>query len=596
MTKGSRRGFLKSGLATALSPFYALRTPGQANARVRPFLQNLRRHAATINWISTATGDGRVDWTAPGQTARSVKSKIRTLTARETGLTFPLYRHRVDLAGLTQRTPYAYAVFQNDRVLPGCENLTFQTPGQDNTSRMVVLGDSGTGSREQNTLAAMMIARRPDLMLHTGDLVYPSGTVDAYLERFFAPYAPLLERIPVFPCPGNHDYYCEEANFYVALNSLPSAGIPEAEGRYYSFDWENAHFVVLDSNLPLEQAVAGQGKMLEWLEQDLAADRHFWKIAMFHHPPYAGGPNEDDPLSHLARKHIVPILERHGVQLVLNGHEHNYQRSHAIRQGEVVKAGEGIVYLTSGGGGAELYEPKARAEAAFQQGSYHYLEADLRASELQLRAVRVDGVTIDAIALRPKPLVDCVASPADGSEGVAGGGLAAVYGRQLATRENEMAGLTVLVNDQPATMVFAAPDQVSFVLPKGLTGAVKIAVVTANGVAAVDLNVRESAPAVLVTLDENQFRPALFHGNGARVNEASPAQVGEELCLYFTGAGSAIAATVASGEMAVEARIEEVESQPGVQRVFFRVDKGGNGEFRVSAGGSVSLAQPWHLR
>ena len=115
---------------------------------------------------------------------------------------------------------------------------------------------------------------------------------------------------------------------------------------------------------------------------------------MFHHPPYAGGPNQDDPLSELVRQHLVPILERHHVDLVFNGHEHNYQRSHPIN---------GIVYLTSGGGGAMIYPTIPRAEAAVQHARHHFLEAELTPTSLRVEAIDVDGHLLDTLTLKPAP-------------------------------------------------------------------------------------------------------------------------------------------------------------------------------------------------
>ena len=302
MHAGSRRAFINSGIAAALSPFYTAGVAGQTAARVRPFLQNLHRKSVSINWIAVDASAGSVALSS-GQRFEAQRKRIAP----------GIHLYRADLSGLEPGQPYSYSIRLNNAALPGCEALSFRTQGEGGSSRIVALGDSGTDSPAQRKLAAMMTARQPELMLHTGDLVYPSGTLESYMERFFAPYAPLLERIPVFPCPGNHDYYHEQANFYVALHALPSAGVPEeGQGRYYSFDWDNAHIVVLDSNVPLVEAAEGRGQMLTWLDQDLTASRHFWKFAMFHHPPFAGGPNQGDPLSHLARQHIVPILEKHG--------------------------------------------------------------------------------------------------------------------------------------------------------------------------------------------------------------------------------------------------------------------------------------------
>src|SRR5438045_9708005 len=95
--------------------------------------------------------------------------------------------------------------------------------------------------------------------------------------------------------------------------------------------------------------------MLEWLELDLNKTKQFWKIAFFHHPPYAVGPNQTGLVSSVVRERIVPILEAYGVQLVMSGHEHSYQRTHSIREGAVTAPGQGTVYITSGGGGGALH-------------------------------------------------------------------------------------------------------------------------------------------------------------------------------------------------------------------------------------------------
>jgi predicted MPP superfamily phosphohydrolase len=568
-----RRGFLRVGAAAAFSPFYTAGVAGQTAARVRPFLQNLKRASVSINWVTSYPGEGEIEIGS------------QTIRARTKRIAPDVHHHRADITALSAAQRYEYCVRMDGRTVPGCEKLTFRTPGA-GVSRIVALGDSGTDSPAQRELARMMIERQPDLMLHTGDLVYPSGTVESYLDKFFAPYAPLLERIPVFPCPGNHDYYHEQANFYVALHSLPAAGVPEeGSGRYYSFEWENAHIVVLDTNTPLEDAAAGRGPMLEWLERDLAQSRHFWKFAMFHHPPFAGGPNQDDPLSHLARTHIVPILEKHGVQLVLNGHEHNYQRSHPLRQENVVPAGDGIVYLTTGGGGAELYPPQPRAEAAFQQGSYHFVEAELQGRELNVSAVRIDGAVIDRLTLRPRPRVDRVVNAASQTPAIASGVLASIHGRQLASSEGDKSSVKVTIRQESAEVVYAAPDLLNVILPAGLTGDAVLRVETATGSAEVEVLVLESAPSVLVA--DNGFA-AVALTDGRPISEA---RVGDELVLYLTGAGRASRVIVESGEFAVEPPVEL--AQPGIERVRFRLAPGSDGAVRVVAGDQASNSVAW---
>ena len=113
--------------------------------------------------------------------------------------------------------------------------------------------------------------------------------------------------------------------------------------------------------------------MLRWLENDLRTTRQFWRIVYFHYPPYATGVNVNDPQSLLVRQHMVPIFENNGVQLVLSGHEHSYQRSVPIRRSNMVASGVGTSYFTTGGGGAILYPVPDKSLVASKKSAYHYL-------------------------------------------------------------------------------------------------------------------------------------------------------------------------------------------------------------------------------
>jgi hypothetical protein len=90
-------------------------------------------------------------------------------------------------------------------------------------------------------------------------------------------------------------------------------------------------------------------------ERDLRATRQFWRVAVIHHPPYAGGQNIRQIQQSWSRTYVAPILEKYGVQLVLSGDEHSYQRSHDLRNGSAVTPNTGTLYITTGGAGAALY-------------------------------------------------------------------------------------------------------------------------------------------------------------------------------------------------------------------------------------------------
>jgi hypothetical protein len=204
--------------------------------------------------------------------------------------------------------------------------------------RIWALGDSGqTGSALRSVRDAYFNFtgnRHTDLWLMLGDNAYQSGTDAEYQTAVFDTFPTMLRKSVLWPTLGNHDGYsassANQSGPYYDIFSLPTAGeaggVPSGTEAYYSFDYANIHFVTLDST---ELIHTQRNAMLTWLANDLAATRQPWIIAFFHHAPYSrGGHDSDtDPGMRLMRTHALPILEAAGVDLVLGGHSHNYERS-----------------------------------------------------------------------------------------------------------------------------------------------------------------------------------------------------------------------------------------------------------------------------
>jgi hypothetical protein len=141
----------------------------------------------------------------------------------------------------------------------------------------------------------------------------------------------------VWPTLGNHDGAsadsATETGPYYASFSLPKAaeagGVPSGTEAYYSFDYANIHFVCLES---FETNRSAGGPMMTWLRNDLAATTQPWIVAFWHHPPYTKGSHDSDTEVELRemRQNALPILEDYGVDLVLTGHSHSYERSFLI--------------------------------------------------------------------------------------------------------------------------------------------------------------------------------------------------------------------------------------------------------------------------
>lgn len=519
-----------------------------ANLVIYPYLQNMQSDRVTVMWATTTSGSGVVQYSPDRSFSRSVLASIREFLSSETGLGLPFYQHQAEITGLAAGAEYFYRVLVDGQILTLGDELRFRTAGP-GPFNFLAFGDSGAGTLEQAQLATRMSLERPALVVHTGDLAYMNGTFGEFQARHFGYYWELMKRTPFFPTPGNHEYYTNNAAPYLALHSLPAANVPAGErGRYYSFDWGNAHFVSLDTNAPLAEAVKGTGAMLEWLENDLRNTRQFWRVVYFHHAPYAAGPNAGDPILPTVRERVAPILDRHDVQLVLNGHEHSYQRSLPIRNGVSVEAGLGTVYITTGGGGASLYPVSSHPLVIAAQSVHHYVRGEVQGPQITLRAIAIDGREIDRITLSPVPAIsaDSAVNAASFTAPVAPGALVSIFGRNLAAEEiqarqlplpTELAGTTVTINGRRLPLLYVSRSQVNAQLPFDVGGTARLQVATPNGFSEAAVAIAETGPGIFSVGTQAGPAPTIVHADGRLVTAASPARTGEHISVYLTGLG-----------------------------------------------------------
>jgi len=219
--------------------------------------------------------------------------------------------------------------------------VTSPLPGSFKATRIWVLGDSGTGTTNQvkvrNAFETFTGTRHTDLWLMLGDNAYPNGTDSEFQTALFNIYTNMLRKSVLWPTLGNHETYSVNPNGNHApfdIFTLPrngeAGGFASGTEHYYSFDYANIHFVCLDS---METPRSSTGLMAQWLTNDLANTTADWIIAFFHHPPYTKGSHNSDDYTDSdgalvqMRTNIIPLLEDGGVDLVLAGHSHCYERS-----------------------------------------------------------------------------------------------------------------------------------------------------------------------------------------------------------------------------------------------------------------------------
>ncbi|WNZ64621.1 metallophosphoesterase [Myxococcus sp. MxC21-1] len=310
--------------------------------------------------------------------------------------------HAVVLTGLTPGTEYTYEVSACGLRTPLNRFRTAPVPGT-RSVHFVAVGDFGTGGSNQKKVAAAMVKRQAELFVALGDNAYADGTEAEIQNNLFVPMEALLAQVPFFAALGNHEYVTNQGQPYLDNLYLPTNN-PEGTERYYSFDWGHVHFVALDSNCAVGLASADRctrDAQKAWLERDLAGSTQPWKIVFFHHPPWSSG-EHGSQLS--MRRHFGPIMEKYGVDLVLTGHDHNYERSKPMKGDAIAGAGEkGIPYLVVGGGGATLRKlPGSKPDWSVirDNQAYGFLDVMVVDGTLTAQLLGVNGDTVDRFTLQ----------------------------------------------------------------------------------------------------------------------------------------------------------------------------------------------------
>lgn len=245
--------------------------------------------------------------------------------------------------------------------------------------RFAAIGDYGTGSVHQARVAANILRRAPELVLTVGDNVYPTGRWQDYAKNFDPPHlmGTLVRKVPFMPALGNHDLVQDDLRPYFGH-------FPHLKGRpYYSYTHKNAHFIALDGDQDLRAGSA----QLRWLEKELQSSDKQWRVVYLHYPIYSSQGGFDE-----IRKAVQPLLAKYNVQLVLAGHEHDYQRSHAV---------DGVTHVLTGGGGQQVWNftKKAPGFIAFRKAAYHHTEVSVSGTRLVVRAIDENGKLIDSAVI-----------------------------------------------------------------------------------------------------------------------------------------------------------------------------------------------------
>lgn len=387
-----------------------------------PYLQLGTRTAMTIRW---RTRDHTSSMVAYGPAPDQLTS-AKTITGSRT-------EHEVRLTDLPPDSRVYYAFGTPERELLGGDELHFfdtaPPPDSKEPIRVWAIGDAGTANQAQLDVlaaAAPSLTPPPQVWLMLGDNAYPVGSDLNYQHAVFDVYGDLLRNVVVWPTYGNHDAASADAALesgpYYDMFTLPrgaeAGGVASGSEAYYSFDHGPVHFVCLDSS---ESDRAKEGPMLSWLEHDLEANTLPWLVAYWHHPPYSHGSHNSDfegPLVDM-RENALPILEAYGVDLVLAGHSHDYERSFylhgfygnsqslapsmIVNGGDGVPSGDGAYSRVTDGNGAVYVV--AGASGKLGGGPLDHPAMVVSMAKLGSLLFEIEGERLDAYYIGVEPEV-----------------------------------------------------------------------------------------------------------------------------------------------------------------------------------------------
>jgi Calcineurin-like phosphoesterase len=262
------------------------------------------------------------------------------------------------------------------KTAPASSAVKLTLPRKDGSLRFAVIGDTGSGSSKQFDVGEMMVKYRAafpfEFVLMMGDNLYGGESARDFEKKFAEPYKKLLDdKVKFYASLGNHDLALQVNYENFNMNGK----------EYYRFKKGNVAFYALNSNYM-------DKKQVEWLQNELAKDTSEWKVCFFHHPPYSSAKKHGSDSQ--LREVVEPIFLKYGVDVVLTGHDHVYER---------IKPQKGIYYFVSGAGGklrtGDINDTSTLTEKAYDR-DMHFMLFEVAGDQMYFQAISRTGETIDS--------------------------------------------------------------------------------------------------------------------------------------------------------------------------------------------------------
>ena len=284
------------------------------------------------------------------------------------------------LTNLLPGSQYDYCITDGMRQVSGSFNTA---PAGLTALTFWVYGDSRSGAEIQNAIASQVLASiqsdasAQSFVLFSGDIMDLASEDSLQSNQFDPQYASIrrmMSFMPMINAMGNHD----GTQLFTKYFPYPFKG-----HYYWSFDYGPVHVAVVDQYAD----VSPTSVQWTWLKEDLAAAQQPWKFILLHEPGWSAGPH---PNNDVVQKIIQPIAYHQGVAVIFAGHNHYYARAEV----------DGVVHITTGGGGAPLYDPlPGSANVRYAQKSYHYLKVEVNGNALHVTVLTPENVEIDSFTI-----------------------------------------------------------------------------------------------------------------------------------------------------------------------------------------------------
>ncbi len=349
---------------------------------VGPYIVPIETGRMAIVIESPAGKAPEIDWwVIPAETSTTVKvllppDHIHTVEAERAGILWVTI-----LEGLPPDVRLAYRVRSPQADVGPFEFRAGRSRGE--KFRFAAFGDTRTGHDIHRDLVEAMSREDIDFVINSGDLVEFGGIEDQW-RLFFAIESPLITNRPTLAAIGNHDVSPRRYFERYFLADIVSGG-----RRYYKVDWGDVRLVMLDSEIEMRPGSA-QYAFLENALREGAADKMLMVLSL-HYPPYSSGEHG----SNMEMREVLgEIGPRFGVELILAGHDHDYERTKKI---------DGVTYIVAASAGATIRKISPNSFSEVLRTEPHFVLFDVDRGSLAGRTINRAGDTFDSFVIEPNP-------------------------------------------------------------------------------------------------------------------------------------------------------------------------------------------------